>query len=203
MARDNSRPVRRRTLTRDKVIDAAIDAVDEAGWEQLSMSTLSSRLGIVAASLYNHVRGLDDVRAAVQARAMTDLGLHLREVAMGRSGRDGLRALIDAHRAWATTRPRRYQALTTAPIDRETLIAAALDANVALSTMLASCGVPEKNRLEVTIGMFSALHGFALLESSGFLGDEVALDRIYETVVRGVLAYVGVDSAQTRGEDAR
>ncbi len=89
MARDNSRPVRRRTLTRDKVIDAALAAVDEAGWEQLTMSTLSSRLGIVAASLYNHVRGLDDVRAAVQARAMTDLGIHLREVAMGRSGKDG------------------------------------------------------------------------------------------------------------------
>ncbi len=132
MARDNSRPIRRRTLTRDKVIDAAIDAVDEAGWEQLSMSTLSGRLGIVAASLYNHVRGLDDVRAAVQARAMTDLGIHLREVAMGRSGRDGLRALIDAHRSWATTHPRRYQALTTAPVDRDSLITAGLDANAAL-----------------------------------------------------------------------
>ncbi len=65
--------------------------------------------------------------------------------------------------------------------------------------MLDSCGVPEERALEVTIGMFSALHGFAILESSGFLGNEIDLDRIYETVVRGVLADVGVDSAQTRG----
>ncbi|MCK0089383.1 TetR/AcrR family transcriptional regulator [Rhodococcus sp. HNM0563] len=197
MARDNSRPVRRRTLTRDKVIDAAIDAVDEAGWEQLSMSTLSSRLGIVAASLYNHVRGLDDVRAAVQARAMTDLGRHLRDVAMGRSGRDGLRALIDAHRAWATAHPRRYQALTSAPVDRESLITAGLDANGALGSMLTSCGVPEEHALEVTIGMFSALHGFAVLESSGFLGDEIALDRIYESVVEGALSHLPAPTPAT------
>ncbi len=92
MADDNSRPVRRRTLTRDKVVAAALGIVDELGWEQLTMSTLSSRLGIVTASLYNHVRNLDDVRATVQIRAMSDLGAHLREVAMGRSGVDGLRA---------------------------------------------------------------------------------------------------------------
>lgn len=194
MARDNSRPIRRRTLTRDKVIDAAIDAVDEAGWEQLSMSTLSGRLGIVAASLYNHVRGLDDVRAAVQARAMTDLGIHLREVAMGRSGRDGLRALIDAHRSWATTHPRRYQALTTAPVDRDSLITAGLDANAALGSMLTSCGAPEERALEITIGMFSALHGFAILENSGFLGNEIDLDRIYESVVQGALSHLPTSS---------
>lgn len=198
MANDNPRPIRRRTLTREKVLAAAGEIVDERGWEQLTMSTLSSRLGVVTASLYNHVRGLDDVRAAIQVRAMTDLGLHLREVAMGRSGVAGLRALIDAHRAWAVDHARRYRALTTAPVDREALVAAALDAYAALSSMLASCGIPEDETLETAIGMFAALHGFATLEESGFLGNELDLDRIYETVVRGVLAGASLDSTTAR-----
>lgn len=198
MADDNSRPVRRRTLTRDKVVAAALGIVDELGWEQLTMSALSSRLEIVTASLYNHVRNLDDVRATVQIRAMSDLGAHLREVAMGRSGVDGLRALIDAHHTWAVEHPRRYEALTTAPVDRDGLLAAALDANVALRTMLASCGVPEEETLEAAVGMFAALHGFAALRSSGFLGDELDLDRIYETVVRGVLTGASLDPTKTR-----
>ncbi|MBM7458110.1 TetR/AcrR family transcriptional regulator [Rhodococcus coprophilus] len=197
MARDNSRPVRRRTLTREKVIGAALGIVEDAGWEQLTMSTLSGSLGIAAASLYNHVRNLDDVRSAIQVRAMTDLGLHLREVAMGRSGIDGLRALIDAHRAWAVEHPRLYRALTAAPVDRDALVGAALDANVALRTMLSSCGVPEDESLEVAISMFAALHGFATLEGSGFLGSEPDLDQIYETVVRGVLASVPLGDART------
>lgn len=198
MADDNSRPVRRRTLTRDKVVAAALGIVDELGWEQLTMSTLSSRLGIVTASLYNHVRNLDDVRAAVQARAMTELGLHLREVAMGRSGVAGLRALMDAHRAWAVRHPQRYRALTSRPADRDSLIAAALDANVALGTMLVSCGIPDEQTLEVTIGMFAALHGFSILESGGFLGDEIDLDRIYDSVVRGVLSGACLDPTTSR-----
>lgn len=200
MTGDRTRPVRRRTLTRDKVIDAAIAIVDESGWEQLTMSTLSTSLGIVAASLYNHVRGLDDVRAAVQIRAMTDLGAHLREVAMGRSGPDGLRALIDAHRAWALDHPRRYGALTTAPADRDGLVAAALDAYAALSTMLASCGVPDEDALETAVAMFAALHGFATLTGNGFIGRGLGLDldRVYETVVAGVLAGVPSDSAGKR-----
>jgi hypothetical protein len=56
--------------------------------------------------------------------------------------------------------------------------------------MLTSCGVPEEQALEVTIGMFSTLHGFAILESSGFLGDEIDLDRIYESVVQGALSHL-------------
>lgn len=200
MARDNSRPVRRRTLSREKVLAAALGVVEELGWDQLTMSTLSARLGIVAASLYNHVRNLDDVRSAIQVRAMTDLGLHLREVAMGRSGIAGLRALIDAHRTWAVENPRLYRALTTAPVDRDALVGAALDANVALRSMLASCGVPEDESLEVAISMFAALHGFATLEGSGFLDNDLGLDldRIYETVVRGVLAGVPLDGVATR-----
>ncbi|MFZ2178108.1 MAG: TetR/AcrR family transcriptional regulator [Rhodococcus sp. (in: high G+C Gram-positive bacteria)] len=183
-------PIRRRTLTRDKVVDAAVEIVDEIGWEALSMTNLSARLGVVTASLYNHVRNLDDVRGAVQVRTMTELGAHLREVAMGRTGPDGLRALVDAHRAWATGHPRRYQALTTAPVDRDAFLSAALDANMALRSMLASCGLPPEDTLDAAVSMFAAMHGFVMLVNSDFLGDEMDLETIYESVLRGALSGV-------------
>ncbi|MDO1477761.1 TetR/AcrR family transcriptional regulator [Rhodococcus ruber] len=197
MGTGEHRPIRRRNLSREKVIDAASAVVDESGWEQLTMSTLAGRLGIVTASLYNHVRGLDDVRGEIQVRTMTELGARLREVAMGRSGPEGLRALIDAHRAWAAEHPHRYQALTVAPGDRSALLAAALDANSALRSMLASCGVPEEDTLEAAVSLFTAMHGFAVIVRSGFLGDELDLDRIYENVVAGALAVVRAASARS------
>ncbi|ETT26008.1 transcriptional regulator, TetR family [Rhodococcus aetherivorans] len=192
METEKKLPMRRRNLSREKVIEAALEAVDESGWEQLTMSTLAGRLGIVTASLYNHVRGLDDVRGEIQVRTMADLGERLREVAMGRSGPEGLRTLIDAHRAWAAEHPHRYQTLTTEPIERSALIAAALDANRALRSMLASCGVPEEDTLEAAVSLFTAMHGFATIVRSGFLGDELDLDRIYENVVAGAFAAAGV-----------
>ncbi|MEZ7237839.1 TetR/AcrR family transcriptional regulator [Rhodococcus sp. GXMU-t2271] len=197
MGTEGKRPVRRRNLSREKVIDAALAVVDESGWEQLTMSTLAGRLGIVTASLYNHVRGLDDVRGEIQVRTMTDLGARLREVAMGRSGPEGLRALIDAHRAWAAEHPHRYQALTAEPSNRSALLAAALDANSALRSMLASCGVPEEDTLEAAVSLFTAMHGFAVIVRSGFLGDELDLDRIYENVVAGALAAARAASARS------
>ncbi|QYB02089.1 WHG domain-containing protein [Rhodococcus sp. USK10] len=191
MAKGQNAPIRRRTLTRDKVVDAAIEIIDELGWEQLSMTSLSARLNVVTASLYNHVRNLDDIRGAVQVRTMTELGAHLREIAMGRTGPDGLRALVDAHRAWATQHPHRYQTLTTSPVDRDAFISAALDANTALRTMLASCGLPPEDTLDAAVSVFAAMHGFVMLVNTDFLGNELDLDSIYESVLRGALASVG------------
>ncbi|MGW0020632.1 TetR/AcrR family transcriptional regulator [Rhodococcus sp. NPDC003382] len=190
MARDNERPVRRRTLTRDKVIDAALALVDEHGWQQLTMSTLAARVGVVGASLYNHVRGLDDVRSEVQIRTMIALGDRLREEAMGRSGIDGLRHLIATYRSWTVANHRRYEALTAAPIDRDALITSALDANSALRAMLVSCGVPEEDSLDTAVALFAAVHGFAMIEGTGFLGDEMDLDRIFDKVVDSALASI-------------
>ncbi|WP_244461286.1 TetR-like C-terminal domain-containing protein [Rhodococcus sp. ZPP] len=191
MARGQKEPIRRRTLTREKVVDAAIDIIDELGWDPLSMTSLSARLEVVTASLYNHVRNLDDVRGAVQVRTMAELGAHLRETAMGRTGVDGLRALVDAHRVWATEHPHRYRTLTTSPVDRDAFISAALDANTALRTMLASCGVPPEDTLDAAVSIFAAMHGFVMLVNTDFLGDELDLDSIYESVLRGALSGVG------------
>jgi AcrR family transcriptional regulator len=191
MARGQKEPIRRRTLTREKVVDAAIDIIDELGWDPLSMTSLSARLEVVTASLYNHVRNLDDVRGAVQVRTMAELGAHLRETAMGRTGVAGLRALVDAHRAWATEHPHRYRTLTTSPVDRDAFISAALDANVALRTMLESCGVPPEDTLDAAVSIFAAMHGFVMLVNTDFLGDELDLDSIYESVLRGALSGVG------------
>ena len=58
----------RPTLTRARVLAAAIDLADESGVESLSMRSLGARLGVEAMSLYNHVSNKDDV-----LNGMTDL----------------------------------------------------------------------------------------------------------------------------------
>ena len=51
----------RETLDRERVVRAAIDLADERGLDALTMRELGRRLGVEAASLYNHVSGKDDV----------------------------------------------------------------------------------------------------------------------------------------------
>ena len=52
---------RRETLTRDKVLHAALALVDEEGLDGLSMRRLATALDIQAMSLYNHVSSKADI----------------------------------------------------------------------------------------------------------------------------------------------
>lgn len=51
----------RDTLNRDRVVRAAMDLADERGIESLTMRGLGRKLGVEAASLYNHVARKDDL----------------------------------------------------------------------------------------------------------------------------------------------
>jgi AcrR family transcriptional regulator len=52
---------RRRPLTREHVVRAAIALADDGGIEALSMRKLAKDLGVEAMSLYNHVKNKDDL----------------------------------------------------------------------------------------------------------------------------------------------
>jgi len=56
-----SRTEPRDTLNRERVLRAAMELADESGIESLTMRRLARRLGVEAASLYNHVAGKDDL----------------------------------------------------------------------------------------------------------------------------------------------
>ena len=51
----------RDTLNRERVVRAAMALADESGIESVTMRVLARRLGVEAASLYNHVTGKDDL----------------------------------------------------------------------------------------------------------------------------------------------
>jgi AcrR family transcriptional regulator len=52
---------RRQTLTRERVLRAALDLADQRGIDALSMRELGRHLGVDAMSLYNHVDNKDDL----------------------------------------------------------------------------------------------------------------------------------------------
>jgi len=52
-------------LSRDRILQAALELADESGIESLSMRKLGQRLGFEAMSLYNHVANKDDVLGGI------------------------------------------------------------------------------------------------------------------------------------------
>jgi AcrR family transcriptional regulator len=95
---------RRRPLSRDRVLQAAVHLADKNGMHELSMRNLGQQLGVEAMSLYNHVGSKDDL-----LDGMVDFVFS--EISLPGSGQDwkfamrqralSARAALAGH-AWAT-----------------------------------------------------------------------------------------------------
>lgn len=64
---------RRDTLTRDRVLAAAVDLADREGIGAVSMRRLGQELGIEAMSLYTHVRSKEDLLDGMVDRVMAEV----------------------------------------------------------------------------------------------------------------------------------
>src|SRR3954466_12263139 len=95
---------RRKPLSRERILDAALALVDEDGIETLSMRRLGQALGYEAMSLYNHVANKDDL-----LNGILDLVLAEMEPPEPGGGLPAIRAsALSAHEAlkrhpWAAT----------------------------------------------------------------------------------------------------
>ena len=88
IAPTTSKARRRRPLTRDAILDAAIELADRDGLEAVTMRRLGQRVGVEAMSLYKHVADKDDVLAGIADRIAQEFVLPSRET----DRRDSLRA---------------------------------------------------------------------------------------------------------------
>ena len=64
---------RRASLTRERVLEAALALADESGIEALSMRKLGQALGVEAMSLYNHVANKQDLLAGLVERVALEI----------------------------------------------------------------------------------------------------------------------------------
>ncbi|MGV9500446.1 TetR/AcrR family transcriptional regulator [Streptomyces sp. NPDC003642] len=158
-------------LTPDRLVAAAADLADEAGFEHVTLSALARRFGVKDASLYSHVRSLRDLRTRMALLAGGEMIDRIAAAVAGRTGRDALAAFAGAYRAYALEHPGRYAA-TQLPLD-EALVgdspALRRTAEVTYG-MLRAYGLEEPDLTDAVRLLRSAFHGYCALESSGAFG---------------------------------
>lgn len=184
----------RRRLDRSTVLSAAEDFLDRKGAEALTMTALAAELGVKVSSLYNHVPSLEGLRGELQNRAMRDLGVRLRNEAMGKTGERGLRALAHVLRNFALAHPGRYGLAMTEPHDAAAFREASADAMAAFAAIISSYGIDDVS-LDFQVSAFAALHGVIVLDSAGFLTGSLDGARIFESVLDQVVAMLDQASA--------
>jgi AcrR family transcriptional regulator len=158
-------------LTPDRITAAAADLADEVGFERVSLSALARRFGVRDASLYSHVRNLQDLRTRLALLAGGELIDRIAVAVAGRSGKDALVAFAGAYRAYALTHPGRYAA-TQIRIDQSLVADSPALRRTAEITygVLHAYGLDEPDLTDAVRLLRATFHGYCVLESTGGFG---------------------------------
>ncbi|MEU5887171.1 TetR-like C-terminal domain-containing protein [Streptomyces sp. NPDC047461] len=158
-------------ITPDRLTAAAADLADEVGFESVTLSALARHFGVKDASLYSHVRNLQELRTRVALLAGGEMIDRIAVAVAGRAGKDALAAFAGAYREYALERPGRYAA-TQIRIDQ----ALAADSPGLRRTaeitygMLRAYGLEEPDLTDAVRLLRSTFHGYCALEASGGFG---------------------------------
>ncbi|MFI8850652.1 TetR/AcrR family transcriptional regulator [Streptomyces sp. 891-h] len=164
-------------LTAERVTSAAAELADEAGFDQVTMSQVARRLGVKDASLYSHVRSLEELRGRIALLAADEKTIRIAEATTGCAGKDALIAFANAWREYAHRHPGRYAATQSqVRIDPE-LAARAPGPRRAVELtygMLRGYGLAEPDLTDAVRLLRSTFHGFVALEAAGGFAHERA-----------------------------
>jgi TetR/AcrR family transcriptional regulator, tetracycline repressor protein len=128
-------------LTRERIIDAALDLVDEQGFDALTMRRLGARLGVEAMSLYKHVPNKEAVVEGVRELLLDQLAELRRSQHHSDSWQEALRGVARAFREVCRAHPR---ALPLFAADADRAYAASWGAyEPVLETMVADGVAPD------------------------------------------------------------
>lgn len=177
----------RANLTKQTVVQAAADLINSEGPDALSLGRLAKELGIRTPSLYNHVNGLPGLVCELSILNARNLAERLSEAAIGQSGADAVRVIMQVMRTYIKECPGLYlstlRASGTQPeanLELEQEEERSVKVGVAV---ISSFGLEGEEAIHALRGLRSLVHGFATLEISGGFGMPLELDESFSRLV--------------------
>lgn len=160
----------KRGLNHEMIMDEAVKLVTEKGYDSFSLRELAGRLGVQPASLYNHIRGIDEINEEVAIRASHMLHAVLTEAM---SGKDPDSAFIDctySYRKFTEENPELYKALIhIPPMNDEQIWKASFYSFEPLRIIVNSYGMQKPASIHFLRSLRSFIHGFVELTGNGLM----------------------------------
>jgi AcrR family transcriptional regulator len=154
-------------VTAERLTQAAAELADEIGFENVTVSALARRFGVKDASLYSHIRNVQDLRVRLAMLALAELADRAAAALAGRAGKDALVAFANAYRDYARRHPGRYAAAQL-KLDLETAAVSAARRHSELTrAILRGYDLSEPDQTDAIRLLHSTFHGYVTLETAG------------------------------------
>ena len=174
----------RQGLTKDAVVKTAARLVEEQGYDHLSLHKLADRLNIKPASLYTHIKGIDELYSSLGHLALSQLSDEMLHAATGKKPEDALRAIAFSYRDYAKRNPEMYRIIMRVPHSNlEDLVEKGRDVKSILFELLSQYTKEKAKVIYYSRYYHSLLHGFVSLETAGFFDDGFSLEESLSNIV--------------------
>lgn len=189
----------RKGISKDIIIEEAIQLIEQSGKPEISMRALAEHLRVRTPSLYNHVRSVDELLACVSSRAAGQLKEALLAAMASKRPDEAVYALANAYRGFAKEHKGLYQIIMASSgltgSDGHPAAGAMIDP---VMEALAGYSLTREQVMHWQRVLRSIMHGFVSEEEAGFFRRyNVDVDLSYMRAVYAFLCGVKAESGET------
>lgn len=180
--------VKRRKLDRQQVLSKAIELANLRGWNYLNLHELANELNIKPPSLYNHFKGIDELKYTMSISANRMLLDEMKNASIGKSGEEACLGMTRAYLEFARANPGLLSAIAiAAPRDDMALMQIDEEFMTVGMAIISAYEFDDQESVHALRALRSATHGFAVLEQERGFGIDIDLDISFEWMIKGLI----------------
>jgi AcrR family transcriptional regulator len=173
--------VRKRNLTKEKIIQSAFLLADEIGLNQVTFQKIAVKLDIKYPSLYNHFKNMEDLKIKMTAYLLTHLNSKLMQSLIGKSGENAIREFAYVYRDFAFENKTAYGLFMNIPsIEDEEVYRLLKEFGSILHQVLGFYTKDETLLIHKGRALRSLLHGYISLCFVGYFQNPVSLEDSFQ-----------------------
>lgn len=176
-------------IDKTAIIKNAAQLVNQAGMEQITMKMLADKLGIKPPSLYNHIKGLEDLKKQLMIFGWTQAKEKLLLSLAGVSGYDAIKAMCYAFYDYATENTGLFEVmLWYNKFQNEEAAEATAELLAVIFKVTRSLDIPDNYCFHLIRTFRGFLEGFFLLVNNGSFGHPLPITDSFEISVNILIA---------------
>ena len=169
-------------INREIIFEEAKSLIEEKGYDKFSLRELAIQLDVKPASLYSHIKGIEEIAAKSMEEA-------IKKAVCGKTSDEAFVSGINAYRDFAMKNPELYKAFIHMPsLNDERIMHTGFKSFLPLVEIIKEYNLSKEDTLNYIRALRAMMHVFIELTNNGFMQrGNVSQDESYNEIIRGYL----------------
>ena len=184
------------------IVAAATALVEQKGYNNFSMRELAQELHCKAASLYNHIEGIDDINREIGRIASDRLNASLERATKDKDRDRAIEALAHEYRSFVKTNYELYRAILGLPaLKMDDSLKLGRESLEVIRKVVRQYSLSSEDEVNFSRCFRGTLHGFVSFEMAGYYsGRKVHVDESFRFMIKGYIDWINRMEREKNGK---